>query len=231
MGQIPGGIASRDELRRLLNSIAGYLFVGGLPDRMADRVFDRLVRHHRTKLDARLEQEPIVERMQALLDGYCSDLDIRACAERYYEGQMENTETAAGVYTWANAVAARAFDSLPEREVFGHFDDWLAPLLSSGARDIRGVFPVTGPSVWEPVGTLSEYLKVNLDPPRLSYLNGDERAREARTRFEPDLVIGAGATIEAGASLQHVVIWDGERVPSGLRAHNGVFAGGAFHAC
>jgi hypothetical protein len=71
--------------------IAGYLFVGVLPERMADRVFQRLRKRLRAKLDARLEQDPVVERMQALLDGYCSDLDIRACAERYYEGQMENT--------------------------------------------------------------------------------------------------------------------------------------------
>jgi hypothetical protein len=27
------------------------------------------------------------------------------------------------------------------------------------------------------------------------------------------------------------VVWEGERVPAGLRASGGVFAGGRFHAC
>ena len=88
-GQIPpGGIAGRDELRRLLLNISGYLFVGGLPERMADGVFERLVRRYRTKHNA--NRNLIVERMQAILGGYCSDLDIRAYVERYYEGRMED---------------------------------------------------------------------------------------------------------------------------------------------
>jgi mannose-1-phosphate guanylyltransferase len=44
-------------------------------------------------------------------------------------------------------------------------------------------------------------------------------------------VIGAGAEIGAGARLQELVVWDGERVPAGFVAEHGVFAGGAFHAC
>lgn len=91
VGQIPGGFASRDELRGVLKKVAGYLFVGLLPDRMAEGVFQRLRRQRRARLDARLEQDPIAERMKALLDGYCSDLDIRACVERYYERRMEDT--------------------------------------------------------------------------------------------------------------------------------------------
>ena len=65
----------------------------------------------------------------------------------------------------------------------------------------------------------------------LSYLDADARAQAAGTRFERDLVIGAGATLGAGASLQRVVVWEDERVPEGLRASDGVFAGGAFHPC
>jgi len=50
-------------------------------------------------------------------------------------------------------------------------------------------------------------------------------------RFTPDLVLGAGATLGAGASLQRAVVWDGEVVPPGLQARGGVFAGGKFHPC
>jgi NDP-sugar pyrophosphorylase family protein len=50
-------------------------------------------------------------------------------------------------------------------------------------------------------------------------------------RFEGECVIGAGASIGAGARLRHVVVWDGEQVPEGFRAERGVFAGGIFHPC
>ena len=122
-------------------------------------------------------------------------------------------------------------DSLPDREVFSHFDDWLAPLLSAGAGDIRGEVKHVTDCTWEPVGTLREYLDVNMAPPRLSYLDPDARARSEGTRFEPELVIGAGATLGPGASLRRAVVWDGERVPAGLHASEGVFAGGSFQRC
>ena len=136
-------------------------------------------------------------------------------------------EVRAGLYAWANVVSARAFDTLPEREVFSHFDHWLAPRLAAGARDVYGAFL---PSTWEPVGTLSEYLAANLRPPKLSYLDADRVARAAGVHFEGDNVIGAGASLGAGARLARVVVWAGERVPDGRRACDGVFAGGRFHS-
>jgi NDP-sugar pyrophosphorylase family protein len=140
-------------------------------------------------------------------------------------------ERRSGLYTWVNVVSSRALGTLPEREVFSHLDDWIAPLLRDGADDIRA--KVAGPTecVWEPVGTPAEYLQVNLQPPDLSFLDPDAVARAAGVRFEKDLVIGAGATIGAGANLRRAVIWDGEQVPEGLRAVDGVFAGGEFHPC
>ncbi len=138
------------------------------------------------------------------------------------------SETRAGVYTWVNVVAARAFDSLPDRDGFGHLDDWIAPLLADGASDIRGEF---GPCTWEPVGTRREYLTANLHPVQLGYLDPEARARSEGTRFETELVIGAGAHIEPGAELTRAVVWDGETVPANLRARDGVFAGGSFHSC
>ncbi len=138
------------------------------------------------------------------------------------------SEARAGVYTWVNVVAAHAFDSLPDRDAFGHLDDWLAPLLADGASDIRGEFC---PCTWEPVGTPREYLAANLRRIRLGYLDPDARAQSEGTRFETELVIGAGAQIEPGAELTRAVVWDGETVPASLRASDGVFAGGSFHSC
>ena len=137
----------------------------------------------------------------------------------------------AGVYVWANVVSARAFETLPDREAFGHLDHWLAPRLRAGARDIRANVTDITEGAWEPVGTLAEYLRATLEPTRLSYLDADTRARADGTRFEDAVVIGSGASLGKGAALERAVIWEDERVPDGLRASDGVFAGGAFHPC
>jgi NDP-sugar pyrophosphorylase family protein len=139
-------------------------------------------------------------------------------------------ETRAGLYAWANVVAARAFESLPQREVFSHLDHWIAPQLAAGAADIRGELVAAAAFCWEPVGTLAEYLRANLDASHLSYQRAIELAQRAGARVEDGLVIGAGAELGAGVRLRRCVVWDGERVPAGLDAHDGVFAGGTFHA-
>jgi len=138
-------------------------------------------------------------------------------------------EHRAGLYAWANVVAARAFESLPEREIFSHLDHWIAPQLASGATDIRGEMVASDDFAWEPVGTPAEYLAANLDPIPLSYQAAIADAQRAGARIEGDVVIGADAELGTGVQLQRAVIWDGERVPDGFDASGGVFAGGVFH--
>jgi NDP-sugar pyrophosphorylase family protein len=140
-------------------------------------------------------------------------------------------EVRAGLYAWANVVSSRAFDALPEEEVFSHLDGWVVPLVAGGAEDVRAIVATESDSVWEPVGTPAEYLAANLVPHRLSYLDADAVASHAGARFAPGLVIGAGATLGRGVCLERAVVWDGEHVPDGLVRHDGVFAGGAFHPC
>jgi hypothetical protein len=81
------------------------------------------------------------------------------------------------------------------------------------------------------VGTPAEYLAANLRSVALSYWDADARARAAGTRFEGDVVIGAGAELGPGVRLRRAVVWDGEKVPAGFRGEDGVWAGGAFHSC
>jgi NDP-sugar pyrophosphorylase family protein len=140
-------------------------------------------------------------------------------------------ETQAGVYCWANVVAARAFDWFPDREVFSHLDNWLLPAVAAGREDICAVVQKGPECVWEPVGTPCEYLAVNLAPPRLSYIDPDAVASRLGTRFAPGLVLGARAQIGEGAVLERAVVWDDEVVPAGFRGSDGVFAGGTFHPC
>ena len=197
------------------------LLVGG--DMWIDADLTALVAGHRSRGDAitmLLREDARVAEFGSV--GVDAEGRVRRIGSRFDLGG----EQRAGIYTWVNAVSPRAFDALPDQRIFSHFDGWIWPLLADGARDIRGVFE---PCLWEPVGTPQEYLDANLNPPRLSFLDVDTHARARGVRFEASCVIGAGATIEPGASLDRVVVWDNEHVPAGVRAESGVFAGGHFH--
>jgi len=139
-------------------------------------------------------------------------------------------EQAAGVYTWLNIVSPKAFASLPDREVFNHLDDWLAP-RASAVGDVGAEIGSEADTLWIPVGTAEEYLVANFTEPNLRYLDVPARARARGVVLGKDRVIGAGATVPASAELDRVVVWDNERLPEGFRGHDGVFAGGAFHSC
>ena len=62
-------------------------------------------------------------------------------------------------------------------------------------------------------------------------MSRSRRGRAEGTRFHDDLVIGAGAVLEPGVQLRRAVVWDGEAVPQGFQASDGIFAGGSFHRC
>jgi NDP-sugar pyrophosphorylase family protein len=140
-------------------------------------------------------------------------------------------ETRAGVWVWANAVSPRLFESMPDQEVSVFLHDWVGRLAQAGASDVRAVVATRGECLWEPVGTREEYLRVNLEPPPLSYIDPEAMAVAEGARFEPGLVVGGGAIVGEGTRLERAVVWDGEVVPAGTRGSDGVFAGGAFHRC
>jgi mannose-1-phosphate guanylyltransferase len=202
------------------------LLLGG--DMLLDFDLSGLVERHRRRgaaVTLLLLDDPRAESFGSI------GVDAQGCVRRIGRRFDLGGEVRSGLYTWVNVVSAGALASLPERRVFGHLDHWLAPRLAAGARDVVAEIAAPPECLWEPVGTLAEYLAVNLAPRRLSYLDADALARRAGTRFEPELVIGAGATLGAGASLRRAVVWDGEVVPPGLQARDGVFAGGSFHPC
>jgi mannose-1-phosphate guanylyltransferase len=203
------------------------LILGG--DMLLDLDLAAFAARHRARGDAvtlLLLRDPRADSFGSL--GVDAEGRVRRIARRFDLGG----EVDSGLYTWVNAVSPRAFDSLPERSAFSHLDHWIAPLLADGARDVRGEVLAREDCVWEPVGTPAEYLAANLRPPRLRYLDADAGARARGVRFcAGEVILGVGATLGDGASLARVVVWDGESVPAGLRASDGVFAGGRFHPC
>jgi len=153
-----------------------------------------------------------------------------------------------GVFLGVRVLSPGVFASLPdvtEDTEFEDLSDWLGPALRAGDESIRGRVLEPETVVWEPVGTPAEYLAANLAPPPLSYLRdltahapaatvhaGGISARVvARGDRSATVVVGAGARIGAGASLERCVVWAGERVPDGFSGRGGVFAGGRFYAC
>jgi NDP-sugar pyrophosphorylase family protein len=196
-------------------------------DMLLDTDLSALVATHRERGDAwtmLLREGDLRERNFGTI-GVDPHNRVRRIGTRYDFGG----EHRAGLYAWANVVAARAFDSLPDLEIFNHFDGWIAPQLATGATDIRAEILTANDFVWEPVGTPAEYLAANLDPIELSYQAAIADAQRAGARIEDNVVIGAGAEIGTGVRLQRAVVWDGEHVPDELEASDGIFAGGEFH--
>jgi mannose-1-phosphate guanylyltransferase len=145
-------------------------------------------------------------------------------------------ETRAGVFLGVRILSSPIFDHLPDvtdDTPFEDLSDWLAPALAAGHDRIRGHLLAPEEAIWEPVGTPAEYLAANLAPPALSYLDPARNPAEGTKALGPsaDVILGAGARIGAGASLERCVVWEDERVPDGFRARGGVFAGGRFYAC
>ena len=197
-------------------------------DMICDLDLASLVRRHRARgdrLTVALRDDPRGDRFGTI--GLDAEGRVRRIARRFDLGG----ETQAGVNTSVYVLSAKAFDTLPDRAVFNHLDDWVAPELATGAEDLRGVVFSPEALLWEPVGTPAEYLAVNLDVPPVSYFDAPGRARALGVRLAPELVIGANARLGRNVRLRRAVVWDGETVPDGLHAADGVFAGGRFHPC
>jgi mannose-1-phosphate guanylyltransferase len=156
-------------------------------------------------------------------------LDETGCVRRIGRRFDLGGENAAGLFTGVRIAAARSLAGWPDQPAFEDLSDWLGPQLRRGASDIRADVVAHADLLWEPVGTPEEYLQVNLHPPELSYEDSlGERAVEVRAG---EVVVSEGAEIEVGAELERAVVWAGEHVPATTRGHDGVFAGGRFHAC
>lgn len=140
-------------------------------------------------------------------------------------------ETRSGLFITASIFSTSFLKSMPHKRIFGFLDEWIMPLLKEGTGGIEAECLSEQACLWDPVGTLREYLDANFHPHAFDYIDPAEEAEKRGTRLDADLIIQPGASIGAGARLERVVVWENEVVPAGFRGKNGVFAGGVFHAC
>ena len=197
-------------------------------DMLLDLDLAALVSRHRKRGDLAtlvLREDSRVGRFGSI--GISKGGAVRRIAESFDLGG----EHAAGVFTSVRVFSPAALESLPERDCFEDLRDWLVPMLKDNTGGITGELLAQDRCSWEPVGTPEEYLAVNFHPPSLSFIDNDARATERGVKIKHELVVGARATLGAGAKLSRCVVWDGESVPAGTVATQGVFAQGRFISC
>lgn len=221
-----GGAIRR--VRHFLEASEPSLVLAG--DMLLDLDLSRLIAHHdETGSDCTLVLRR--DRRESLFGtiGLSANGRVRRFAGRFDLGG----ESAAGIFVGVRVFSPAAFRYIPDLECFEDLSDWLAPELSRGSAAIRGIILPERGCVWEPVGTPAEYLRVNLEPPRLSFFSPTEMPAPGTKVMgaTADIVIGAGAHLEAGAQLSRCVVWENERVPRDFSAAGGVFADGRFYAC
>jgi len=146
-------------------------------------------------------------------------------------------ESREGLFTGVRIFSQRALVEWPDVSVFEDLRDWLIPRMRRGASsgvDVGAEFVGPDESVWEPVGTPAEYLRVNLSPPELPSIGGESENWRGDVEIlgpPADVILGAHAHVAAGAKLSRCVVWEDEHVPADCAGSDGVFAGGKFHAC
>lgn len=143
-------------------------------------------------------------------------------------------EVRAGLFTGVRIFSKRIFESWPKENVFEDLRDWLAPGIEHGSYRVAGAFADPDRSVWEPVGTLNEYLRMNLSPPYMPSLGGGPENWTGDVEVAgdaADVILGSQSQIGRNARLERAVVWAGESVPERFVAHDGVFAAGRFHDC
>jgi mannose-1-phosphate guanylyltransferase len=202
------------------------VILGG--DMIVDLDLPAQIRAHRASgraISAVLADDPRTSRFGSI--GLDAQGGLRRIGRRFDLGG----ETQRGLYSWVNVLSASAFESMPERDVFNHLEDWWGPLAAKQPDAVGGMLLARDACRWEPVGTPGEYLDANFQPQRLRYFDADARARSQGARIDERVIASPGAEIGAGAELDRVVVWPGERVPANARASQAVFAAGRFVRC
>lgn len=154
---------------------------------------------------------------------------------------LDDMEEACGLFTGVRFFSREILDHWPSETptnargtVFEDLRDWLVPGIETRGERVGAEIIDARDSVWEPVGTPAEYLRVNLSPPELPTLGGavEHWGGEVDvTGARGDVIVSRKAFVDSSARLARCVVWDGERVPAGFRGHDGVFAGGTFRSC
>ena len=147
---------------------------------------------------------------------------VRRIANRFDLGHEHDK----GLFTGVRVFSPEVFEAIPDREVFEDLSDWLTPMLEAGDQRIRGELYSEAACTWEPVGTPSEYLRANFEPPPLSFIDQAEYCARHGVQIVDNVILGPRARVASGAQLDHCIVFEDEVVPADARARNSAFADG-----
>jgi len=148
-----------------------------------------------------------------------------------------DAEASRGLFTGVRFFSRKILDNWPcdaAEDAFEDLRDWLIPGIEERGERVGAEIVDAETSVWEPVGTPVEYLRVNLSPPDLPTLGGSADVWGGEIDIggvHADVIVSRKAFVPANAVLERCVVWDDERVPDGFHGSDGVFAGGHFQNC
>jgi NDP-sugar pyrophosphorylase family protein len=191
---------------------------------------DLVARHRRSGRDATL----VLRDDPRAIDFGTIGIDTAGRVTRIGNAWGSEVNARCGIFTGVRIFSKQIFDDWPEQDAFEDLRGWLVPGIEVGRIGVGAEFVAPQDSVWEPVGTPSEYLGVNLAPPSLPSLGGDAENWCGDIRIlgaAGDVIVGSKSEVGAQAQLERVVVWQGEIVPPRFVAHDGVFAAGRFHDC
>lgn len=146
----------------------------------------------------------------------------------------KGTEMSRGVFTGVRFFTRETLSDWPADDAFEDLRDWLVPGVERRSKTVGALQLEAQSSVWEPVGTPEEYLLANIDAPTLPTLGGPPSAWAGPVELmgaNRDAIVDRRASVPDDVRLDRCVVWDGEQLPAGFSASNGVYAGGRFHAC
>ncbi len=191
---------------------------------------DLVVRHRRSGRDATL----VLRDDPRAIDFGTIGIDTAGRVTRIGNAWGREASARCGIFTGVRIFSRQIFDDWPEQDVFEDLRGWLVPGIEVGRIQVGAEFVDPEDSVWEPVGTPSQYLSVNLAPPSMPSLGGGAENWCGDIRIigaAADVIVGSKSEVGAEAQLERVVVWQGEIVPPRFIAHDGVFAAGRFHDC
>jgi NDP-sugar pyrophosphorylase family protein len=142
--------------------------------------------------------------------------------------------SAGALRDWPHLTPLSETKASPDALPFEDLRDWLLPRVEAGSLALGADVVSPSTSVWEPVGTPAEYLRVNFSPPTLPSFGSDPKAWRGDVRVGTAASPGVFATaaeLPDDAVLDRCVVWEDAKVPAGFHGRDGVFAGDTFHSC
>lgn len=207
-----------------------FLVIGG--DDLTDTDIGAIVRAHKEKgAVATLGVTPVDDPSEYGIVVADDDGFITRFQEKPKKGEAFSNLANTGIYVFNTKV----FQYIPAETFYGFGNNVFGALLAAG----EPMLSVPSEAYWKDVGNLAIYRqsqrdvldkKVNVDLPTGASVVNDNCVVCAGATVSGEIrdytIVGAGATVEAGATVVNSILWDGAVVKAGTHLENSVVGTG-----